>query len=139
MLPLRTQPAGPKAFRLYALIDAVYRQDIGEATMAVYEALTYYVDPKTLTGKIPLKLLAQTLQRHPSTVRRHLTRLAERRLIAITPQWDSFECVREANAYTLGVPPVRCPRLIRPRDQQTASLPVREASARRLFAVRRSR
>ena len=60
MQQIRTQPAGPKAFRLYSMVRDTYRHDLGERACAVYAALTYYVDPKTLQGTIPLKLLAQT-------------------------------------------------------------------------------
>ena len=105
MLQIRTQPAGPKAFHLYATVRDAYRQEIGERAFAVYEALTYYVDPKTLRGAIPLKLLAQTVHSHPSTVSRHLHRLWQIGLITITPQWDAFECVRDVNVYTLGTLP----------------------------------
>jgi hypothetical protein len=106
MEQIRTQPAGPKAFLLYAAVRDTYRQAIGDPTFAVYEALTYYVHPKTLQGAIPLKLLAQTVQSHPSTVSRHLHRLWQLGLITITPQWDAFGCVRNANVYTLDTLPL---------------------------------
>ena len=120
MEPIRTQPAGPKAFHLYASVRDTYRQDIGERAFAVYEALTYYVDPKTLKGAISLKLLAQTVQSHPSTVSRYLHRLWQLGLITITPQWDAFECVREVNVYTLDTLPLRAGPLRRPRVAVTA-------------------
>jgi len=40
MQQLRTQPAGPKAFHLYATVRDAYRQELGERTFAVYAALT---------------------------------------------------------------------------------------------------
>jgi hypothetical protein len=115
MQQICTQPAGPKAFRLYATVRDTYRQDLGKRTFAVYEALTYYVDPKTLQGAIPLKLLAQTIHSHPSTVSRHLHKLGQLGLITITPQWDAFECVRDVNVYSLDSLPLRALPLQRPR------------------------
>src|SRR5215471_21255198 len=102
-----TQPAGPKAFRLYATVRDTYRQDLGKRTFAVYEALTYYVDPKTLQGAIPLKLLAQTIHSHPTTISRHLHKLGRLGLVTITPQWDTFGCVRDVNVYSLDALPLR--------------------------------
>src|SRR5437764_7260185 len=115
MQQIRTQPAGPKAFRLYATVRDTYRQELGEYTFAVYEALTYYVDPKTLQGAIPLKLLAQTLQSRPATISRHLHKLGQLGLITITPQWDAFGCVRDVNVYRLDAWPLRAIPLRRPR------------------------
>lgn len=122
MQPIRTQPAGPKAFRLYSMVQETYRQALGERALAVYAALTYYVHPKTLAGAIPLKLLAQTTHCSPATVRRALATLAQQGLISITPQWDVYECVPQANIYTLHrVPvPVRPPRPPLPRHRQLA-------------------
>lgn len=107
MQQIRTQSAGPKAFHLYATVRDTYRQELGERTFAVYEALTYYVDPKTLQGAIPLKLLAQTVHSHPTTISRHLHKLGQLGLITITPQWDAFGCVREVNVYNLDAVPFR--------------------------------
>lgn len=101
MQHIRTQSAGPKAFRLYSLVRDTYRGALGERAFTVYEALTYYVDSKTLVGAIPLKLLAQTTHYPVSTVRGALKRLSQEGLIAITPQWDAFECVPQANMYRL--------------------------------------
>lgn len=115
MEQIRRQPAGPKAFHLYASVRDAYRQEIGERAFAVYEALTYYVDPKTLKGAISLKLLAQTVHSHPSTVSRYLHRLWRLGLITITPQWDAFECVRDVNVYTLDTLPLRAGPLRHPR------------------------
>src|SRR5713101_5202967 len=115
MKQIRTQPAGPKAFHLYATVRDAYRQELGERTFAVYEALTYYVDPKTLQGAIPLKLLAQTIQSRPSTISRHLHKLGQLGLVTITPQWDAFECVRDVNVYCLNALPLRAVLLRRPR------------------------
>jgi len=131
MAQIRTQPAGPKAFHLYATVRDDYRQEIGERTFAVYEALTYYVDPKTLQGAIPLKLLAQTVQSHPSTVSRYLHRLWQLGLITITPQWDAFECVRDANVYTLDTLPLRAGPLRRPRMAATTGSEHRRLVQRR--------
>src|SRR5262249_53057946 len=86
MQHMRTQPAGPKAFRLYSMVRDTYRQKIGERAFSVYEALTYYVDPKTLQGAIPLKLLAETVQSPLTTVSRCLHRLWQEGLITLTPQ-----------------------------------------------------
>jgi hypothetical protein len=119
MEQIRTQPAGPKAFHLYASVRDTYRQEIGEPAFAVYEALTYYVDPKTLKGAISLKLLAQTVQIHPSTVSRRLHRLWHLGLITITPQWDAFECVREVNVYALDTWPLTAMPLRRLRMTAT--------------------
>ena len=107
MQHMRTQPAGPKAFRLYSMVRDTYRQRIGERAFSVYEALTYYVHPKTLEGTIPLKLLAETLQYPLTTVSRCLHRLWEEGLITITPQWDDFGCVPKANLYTLHALPLK--------------------------------
>jgi hypothetical protein len=107
MKPIRTQPAGPKAFHLYATVRETYRRELGERTFAVYEALTYYVDPKTLQGAISLKLLAQTIHSHPTTISRHLHKLGQLGLITITPQWDAFGCVRDVNVYSLDAVPLR--------------------------------
>jgi len=104
---IRTQPAGPKAFRLYSMVRDTYRQKIGDRAFSVYEALTYYVNPKTLEGTIPLKLLAETVQSPLTTVSRCLHRLWEEGLITITPQWDDFGCVPQANLYTLHVRPLK--------------------------------
>jgi hypothetical protein len=115
MQQIRTQPAGPKAFRLYATVRDTYRQELGEYTFAVYEALTYYVDPKTLQGAIPLKLLAQTIQSHPSTASRHLRKLEQLGLITITPQRDAFGYIRDVNVYGLDVWSLSAMLLRRPR------------------------
>jgi len=115
MRQIRTQPAGPKAFHQYATVRDTYRQELGERTFAVYEALTYYVDPKTLQGAIPLKLLAQTTHSHPTTISRHLHKLGQLGLITITPQWDAFGCVRDVNVYRLDAWPRRAMPLQRPR------------------------
>jgi DNA-binding transcriptional ArsR family regulator len=125
-----TQPAGPKAFRLYATVRDTYRQDLGKRTFAVYEALTYYVDPKTLQGAIPLKLLAQTIPSHPSTVSRHLHKLEQLGLITITPQWDAFECVRDVNVYSLDAWPLKALPLRRPR-LAAATVPKRRQAGQR--------
>jgi hypothetical protein len=117
MQQIRTQPAGPKAFRLYSIVRDTYRHDIGERAFTVYAALTYYVDPKTLEGIIPLKLLAQTVQSPLTTVRRCLDRLGQQGLITITPQWDAFGCVPQANLYTLHAPPLT------PMPQQQTPMP----------------
>ncbi len=106
---IRLQPAGPKAFRLYSLVRDIYRTTLGERAFTVYEALTYYVDSKTLVGAIPLKLLAQTTHYPVSTVRGALKRLSQEGLIAITPQWDAFECVPQANLYRLHLLPCQSP------------------------------
>ena len=126
----RTQPAGPKAFRLYATVRDTYRQEIGERAFAVYEALTYYVDPKTLTGAISLKLLAQTAECHPTTVSRYLHKLGQLGLVTITPQWDAYECVREANVYTLDALPLRATTRHRSRAE-AATLPTKQRATRR--------
>ena len=130
MQQLRTQPAGPKAFHLYASVRDAYRQELGERTFAVYEALTYYVDPKTLQAAIPLKLLAQTIRSHPTTISRHLHKLGQLGLITITPQWDAFGCVRDVNVYRLGVLPLRAIPLRRPRMVST-TVPMRQRSGYR--------
>lgn len=127
---IRTQPAGPKAFRLYAIVRDTYRQDIGERAFAVYEALTYYVDSKTLAGAIPLKLLAETIQTTTTTVSRHLNKLVQLGLITITPQWDAYECVRSANIYTLDTLPLRALALQRTRMETTA-IAARQSSSSR--------
>jgi hypothetical protein len=107
MQHIRTQPAGPKAFLLYSTVRDTYRQKIGERPFRVYEALTYYVDPKTLQGTIPLKLLAETVQYPLTTVSRCLHRLWQEGLITITPQWDDFGCVPKANLYSLHALPFK--------------------------------
>jgi hypothetical protein len=107
MQPIRTQPAGPKAFRLYSMVRDTYRSKIGERAFSVYEALTYYVDAKTLQGTIPLKLLAETVQYPLTTVSRCLHRLWQEGLITITPQWDEFGCVPKANLYSLHALPFK--------------------------------
>lgn len=109
MQHIRTQPDGPKAFRLYSTVRDDYRHAIGERAFTVYAALTYYVDPKTLTGAIPVKLLAQTTHYSTTTVRRALHRMWQQGLITITPQWDAFGCVPQANLYTLHVRPGMLP------------------------------
>lgn len=135
MQQFRTQPAGPKAFRLYASVRDTYRQELGERTFAVYEALTYYVDPKTLRGAIPLKLLAQTIHSHPTTISRHLHKLGQLGLITITPQWDAFGCVRDANVYSLGVLPLRAIPLRRLRVA-AARVPARRQPGHRCTVLR---
>ena len=117
MQQIRTQPAGPRAFRLYSIVRDTYRHDLGERAFTVYAALTYYVDPKTLEGIIPLKLLAQTVQSPLTTVRRCLDRLGQQGLITVTPQWDAFECVPQANLYTLHALPLT------PMPQQRTPMP----------------
>ena len=107
MQHVRTQPAGPKAFRLYSMVRDTYRSQIGERAFSVYEALTYYVDPKTLQGTIPLKLLAETVRYPLTTVSRCLHRLWQEGLITITPQWDDFGCVPKANLYSLHALPLK--------------------------------
>ena len=125
MQHVRTQPAGPKAFRLYSMVRDTYRQEIGERAFSVYEALTYYVDPKTLQGTIPLKLLAETVQSPLTTVSRCLHRLWEEGLITITPQWDDFGCVPKANLYTLHALPLK------PMSHQLAHMPGARSPERR--------
>jgi hypothetical protein len=129
MQQIRTQPAGPKAFRLYSIAHDTYRHDLGERAFTVYAALTYYVDPKTLKGTIPLKLLAQTVQCPLSTVRRCLQRLGQLGLITITPQWDAFECVQQANLYTLhALPLTSMPQCQTPMPSVTTSVRGRQVS-----------
>ena len=135
MQPIRTQPAGPKAFLLYATVRDTHRQELGERTFAVYEALTYYVDPKTLRGAIPLKLLAQTIHSHPTTISRHLHKLGQLGLITITPQWDAFGCVRDANVYSLDALPLRATPLWRPR-LAAAAVPMRRQPGQRCTVLR---
>src|SRR5215813_14458733 len=130
MQHVRTQPAGPKAFRLYSMVRDTYRQEIGERAFSVYEALTYYVHPKTLEGTIPLKLLAETVQSPLTTVSRCLHRLWEEGLITITPQWDDFGCVPKANLYTLHALPLKF------MSYQTAYVPGTTLSGRRHQAPR---
>ena len=130
MQQIRTQPAGPKAFQLYATVRDTYRQELGERTFAVYEALTYYVHPKTLQGAIPLKLLARTIHSHPTTISRHLYKLGQLGLITITPQWDAFGCVRDANVYRLDAWPLRAMPFRRLR-MAVATVPVRRQSGQR--------
>ena len=122
---VRTQPAGPKAFRLYSMVRDTYRQEIGERAFSVYEALTYYVHPKTLEGTIPLKLLAETVQYPLTTVSRCLHRLWQEGLITITPQWDDFGCVPKANLYSLHALPFK------PMSPQSVHMPSAAPPARR--------
>jgi hypothetical protein len=133
---IRTQPAGPKAFRLYSIVRDTYRQKIGERTFSVYEALTYYVDPKTLQGAIPLKLLAETVQSPLTTVSRCLHRLWEAGLITITPQWDDYGCVPKANLYTLHALPIK-PMLRQPAYMPSATPPERRHHVPPLTLLRR--
>jgi len=135
MQPIRSQPAGPKAFLLYSIVRDTYRREIGERAFAVYEALTYYVDPKTLQGPVPLKLLAQTVQRHPTTVSRYLHRLWQSGLITITPQWDAFGCVQDVNLYALATLPLRSMPLRRPQTA-TPSAPAPRRHTPRLTLLR---
>ena len=135
MQQTRTQPAGPMAFRLYASVRDAYCQELGERTFAVYAALTYYVDPKTLQGAMPLKLLAQTIHSHPTTISRHLHKLEQLGLITITPQWDAFGCVRDANVYSLDTLPLRAMPLRRPR-MAGVMLPTRQRSGHRCIVLR---
>ena len=134
---IRTQPAGPKAFRLYSMVRDTYRQDIGERAFSVYEALTYYIDPKTLEGTIPLKLLAETVQSPLTTVSRCLHRLWEEGLITITPQWDDYGCVPKANLYTLHARPLK-PRSCQPAHMPSATPPEHRQPVPRLTIMRRS-
>jgi hypothetical protein len=135
MQHIRTQPAGPKAFRLYSMVRDTYRQEIGERAFSVYEALTYYVDPKTLQGTIPLKLLAETVQSPLTTVSRCLHRLWEEGLITITPQWDDYGCVPKANLYTLHVLPLKSMSR-QPAYIPSATLPERRHQVSRLTPLR---
>jgi DNA-binding IclR family transcriptional regulator len=135
MQHIRTQPAGPKAFRLYSMVRDAYRQKIGERAFSVYEALTYYVDPKTLQGTIPLKLLAATVQYPPTTVSRYLHYLWQEGLITITPQWDDFGCVPKANLYILHALPLR-PMARQPRHMPMATPPERRHQAPHLTVLR---
>jgi hypothetical protein len=135
MQHVRTQPAGPKAFRLYSMVRDTYRQEIGERTFSVYEALTYYVDPKTLEGTIPLKLLAETVQSPLTTVSRCLHRLWEEGLITITPQWDDYGCVPRANLYTLHALPLK-PMAHQPAHMPSATPPERRHQVTRLTILR---
>jgi hypothetical protein len=128
---IRTQPAGPKAFRLYSMVRDTYRQKIGERAFSVYEALTYYVDPKTLQGTIPLKLLAETVDYPLTTVSRCLRRLWQEGLITITPQWDAFGCVPKANLYILHTSPLK-PMAQQPGQIPSATPPERQRQAPRL-------
>jgi hypothetical protein len=137
MQHIRTQPAGPKAFRLYSMVRDTYRQEIGERAFSVYEALTYYVDPKTLQGTIPLKLLAETVQSPLTTVSRCLHRLWEEGLITITPQWDEYGCVPKANLYTLHVLPFKSMSR-QPAHLPSTTLPERGHQVSRLTPLRRS-
>jgi hypothetical protein len=136
MQQIRTQPAGPKAFRLYSIVRDTYRQEIGERAFSVYEALTYYVDPKTLEGTIPLKLLAETVQFPLTTVSRCLHRLWQQGLITITPQWDAYGCVPKANLYTLQALPLK-PMSLQPAHMPIATSPERRHHAPRLTLLRR--
>jgi len=135
MQQIRTQPAGPKAFRLYSMVRDTYRHDLGERACTVYEALTYYVDPKTLQGIIPLKLLAQTVQYPLTTVRRCLDRLWQQGLITITPQWDAFECVQQANLYALHALPLT-PMPRQPVQMPSATTPECRRHTPRLTLLR---
>ena len=135
MQHIRTQPAGPKAFRLYSMVRDTYRQKIGERTFSVYEALTYYVDPKTLQGTIPLKLLAETVQSPLTTVSRCLHRLWQEGLITITPQWDDYGCVPKANLYTLHALPHKS-MAHQPAHMHSATPPERRHQAPRLTIMR---
>ena len=137
MQHIRTQPAGPKAFRLYSMVRDTYRPKIGERAFSVYEALTYYVDPKTLQGTIPLKLLAETVQYPLTTVSRCLHRLWQEGLITITPQWDDYGCVPKANLYILHALPLR-PMSRQPVPMPSATPPERRHQAPRLTLLRRS-
>ena len=137
MQQIRTQPAGPKAFRLYSLVHDTYHDDIGERAFTVYAAITYYVDPKTLEGIIPLKLLAQTVQYPLTTVRRCLQRLEQQGLITITPQWDTFECVPQANLYALHVLPLKAVSQ-QPEQPRRTTSPERRQQAPCVLLVRRS-
>jgi hypothetical protein len=137
MLQIRTQPAGPKAFLLYSIVRDTYRQDIGERAFSVYEALTYYVEPKTLQGVIPLKLLAETVHFPLTTVSRCLHRLGQQGLITIEPQWDTFECVPQANLYVLHALP-RKPMSQQPVQLRSTTPPKRRQQAPCLPLVRRS-
>ena len=137
MQHIRTQPAGPKAFRLYSMVRDAYRQEIGERAFSVYEALTYYVDPKTLQGTIPLKLLAETVQSPLTTVSRCLHRLWQEGLITITPQWDEYGCVPKANLYTLHVLPFKS-MSHQPAHMPSTTLPERGHQVSRLTLLRRS-
>jgi hypothetical protein len=137
MPQIRTQPAGPKAFLLYSIVRDIYRQDIGDRAFSVYEALTYYVEPKTLQGVIPLKLLAATVHFPLTTVSRCLHRLWQQDLITITPQWDTFECVPKANLYVLHALP-RKPALQQPVPLRSSAPPERRPQAPCLPFVRRS-
>jgi hypothetical protein len=137
MQHIRTQPAGPKAFRLYSMVRDTYRSKIGERAFSVYEALTYYVDPKTLQGAIPLKLLAETAQSPLTTVSRCLHRLWQEGLITITPQWDDFGCVPKANLYILHALPCT-PMAHQSVHMSNAALPVRRHQMPRLTLLRRS-
>jgi hypothetical protein len=137
MQHIRTQPAGPKAFRLYSMVRDTYRQKIGERAFRVYEALTYYVDPKTLKATVPLKLLAETVQSPLTTVSRCLHRLWQEGLITITPQWDAYECVPMANLYSLQTLPLK-PMSRQPGAMPSATLPEPRHQAPRLTILRRS-
>ena len=106
MTQIRTQPAGPKAFHLYATVRDTYRQELGERTFAVYQALTYYVDPKTLQGAIPLKLLAQTIQSHPTTISRHLRAVREGNTDACgSEHWKACGSKRSSRVTWSMIPP----------------------------------
>jgi hypothetical protein len=137
MQHVRTQPAGPKAFRLYSMVRDTYRQEIGERAFSVYEALTYYVHPKTLEGTIPLKLLAETVQSPLTTVSRCLHRLWQEGLITITPQWDDYGCVPKANLYTLHPLPLK-PMSRQPAYMPSATPPERRHQEPRLTVLRHS-
>jgi len=137
MQHVRTQPAGPKAFRLYSMVRDTYRQEIGERAFSVYEALTYYVHPKTLEGTIPLKLLAETVRSPLTTVSRCLHRLWQEGLITITPQWDDYGCVPKANLYTLHPLPLKLMSR-QPAYMPSATPPERRHQEPRLTVLRHS-
>ncbi|HEY5867583.1 MAG TPA: hypothetical protein VI542_18840 [Candidatus Tectomicrobia bacterium] len=137
MPQIRTQPAGPKAFLLYCTVRDAYRQDIGERAFSVYEALTYYVEPKTLQGVVPLKLLAETVRFPLTTVSRCLHRLWQQGLITITPQWDAFECVPKANLYVLHALSQK-PVPHQPVQLRSSTAPERRQHAPGLLLMRRS-
>ena len=137
MQQIRTQPAGPKAFHLYSIVRDTYRAEIGERAFSVYAALTYYVEPKTLQGAIPRKLLAATVRFPLTTVSRCLHRLWQQGFITITPQWDTFECVPKANLYALHMLPLK-PVSHQPVRLRSTTSPEPRQHAPCLLLVRRS-
>jgi hypothetical protein len=137
MQQIRIQPAGPKAFHLYSIMRDIYRAEIGERAFRVYEALTYYVEPKTLQGTVPLKLLSETVRFPLATVSRYLHRLGEQGFITITPQWDTFECVPQANLYALHRLPLK-PVSHQPVQLHSTTSPEPRQLAPRLLLARRS-